>query len=266
MLCEINMNTFLFTWNPSKWHWSDLPEAVVKVNTGEVYVIDWRYGNTKKIQIGDTFLLMRLGVPPKGIIGLGQVLSKPYYLPHWDEEKARDGKMAPWVDLLFSRLSESPLVDETTLKTDKAIMQFDWYPQASGVLVPQSIAAQILNMIEKQSKSKYEPLTPESLTGISEGKPKLITITTYDRSPLARQQCIDHCGTSCIICGFNFEDKYGKIGKGFILVHHLKQVADVGEEHEINPIKDLRPVCANCHSMLHKKRPAYGIEDIKIHT
>jgi 5-methylcytosine-specific restriction protein A len=260
------MSTFLFTWNPSKWHWSDLPEAVVKVNTNEDYDIYWSCGNTKKISIGDTFLLMRLGVPPKGIIGLGQVLSKPYYLPHWDEEKAKDGKMALRVDLLFRQLSESPLVDETTLKTDKETKQFDWFPQALGVLVPQNIAARILKMIEQQSESKFVPLSPESLATISEGKTIRITITTYDRSPLARQQCIDHYGTSCVICGFNFEVKYGQIGKGFIHVHHIKQVADVGEEHEINPIKDLRPVCANCHAVLHKRRPAYGIEDIKIHT
>lgn len=259
------MNTFLFTWNPAKWHWSDLPTAVVKVNTGEDYDIYWSCGNTKKIQIGDTFLLMRLGVPPKGIIGLGQVLSKPYYLPHWDEEKARDGKMALRVDLLFCQLSESPLVDEITLKTEKETKQFDWFPQASGIYVPQSVAVHILNIIEKQSASKYEPLPRESLERISEGKAKLVTITTYDRSPFARQQCIDHYGLSCVICDFNFENKYGQIGKGFIHVHHLRQVADVRGEHEINPVKDLRPVCANCHAMLHKKRPAYGIEDIKIH-
>ncbi len=260
------MNTYLFTWNPSKWHWHDLPEAVVKVNTGEDYYFRWSCGNRKNIQIGDTFLLMKLGVPPKGIIALGQVLSNPYSLPHWDELKARDGKTALRVDLLFSQLSDFPIVEEKTLKTDKTTMKFNWFPEASGVLVPQGIADYIVKIIEKQSKIKYKPLTPENLTKISEGKAKRLTITTYDRSPLARQQCIDRYGTSCIICGFNFEVKYGQIGKGFIHVHHIKQVADVGEEHEINPIKDLRPVCANCHAMLHKKRPAYGIEEIKIHT
>jgi len=259
------MNTYLFIWNPSKWLWSDLPEAVVKVNTGEDYNMRWSCGNTKKIQIGDVFLLMRLGVPPKGIIGFGQILSRPYSQPHWDEEKARDGKTALRVDLLFNQLSDSPLVAEKTLKTDKETKQFDWFPQASGILIPQIIATHILRMIEKQTETKYQLLTSENLMKISEGKAKLITITSYDRSPFARQLCIEHYGTSCIICGFNFEVAYGQTGKGFIHVHHLKQIADVGEEYEIDPIKDLRPVCANCHAMLHKKRPAYGIEDIKIH-
>jgi 5-methylcytosine-specific restriction protein A len=30
----------------------------------------------------------------------------------------------------------------------------------------------------------------------------------------------------------------------------------VGGEHDINPIDDLIPVCANCHSMLHRVSPA----------
>jgi hypothetical protein len=38
-------------------------------------------------------------------------------------------------------------------------------------------------------------------------------------------------------------------------VHHLKQVAYDGEEHLVDPIEDLRSVCANCHRMLHKVRP-----------
>ncbi|MEW6738299.1 MAG: HNH endonuclease [Nitrospirota bacterium] len=243
-----------------------MPEAVVKVNTGEYYDISWNCGNTKKIQIGDTFLLMRLGLPPKGIIGVGQVLSKPHFLPHWDEEKAKEGKTALFADLLFDQLSEPPFIDENALKTDEETRQFKWFPQSSGILVPQSIADNILRRIEKQSRTKYKALTPQELTKISEGKVKIITITTYDRSPFARQQCIDHYGTTCLICGFNFENKYGQIGKGFIHVHHLTQIADIGEEHEIDPIKDLRPVCANCHAMLHRKRPALGIEDIKIYT
>jgi 5-methylcytosine-specific restriction protein A len=43
----------------------------------------------------------------------------------------------------------------------------------------------------------------------------------------------------------------------------LKQLADIGEEYQIKPIEDLRPVCANCHRMLHKERPPLGIEELK---
>ena len=40
-------------------------------------------------------------------------------------------------------------------------------------------------------------------------------------------------------------------------------MADIGEEYEIDPEQDLRPVCANCHRMLHRKRRAISIEELK---
>ncbi len=64
----------------------------------------------------------------------------------------------------------------------------------------------------------------------------------------------------------HFEEEYGNIGKCFIHVHHLTQLADIRQGYEVNPIKDLRPVCPNCHAMLHKKNPPYTIEQLKLKT
>ncbi|MFG3611289.1 hypothetical protein [Rummeliibacillus stabekisii] len=47
-------------------------------------------------------------------------------------------------------------------------------------------------------------------------------------------------------------------------VHHLKELHTIGESYEVEPIADLRPVCPNCHAILHKRKPAYSIEEIKI--
>ena len=52
------------------------------------------------------------------------------------------------------------------------------------------------------------------------------------------------------------------MGKNFIHVHHIKPLSEIDKEYKINPIQDLRPVCPNCHAMLHKKVPAYSIEEI----
>ncbi|NLO69847.1 MAG: HNH endonuclease, partial [Porphyromonadaceae bacterium] len=52
-------------------------------------------------------------------------------------------------------------------------------------------------------------------------------------------------------------------GKDFIHVHHLRQVATIGKEYEVNPVKDLRPVCPNCHAMIHRRSEPYTIEEIK---
>lgn len=56
----------------------------------------------------------------------------------------------------------------------------------------------------------------------------------------------------CEICGFDFSEKYGKIGDGFIEAHHKVELSKIEGEHEVKP-SDFAMVCSNCHSMLHRE-------------
>lgn len=96
-----------------------------------------------------------------------------------------------------------------------------------------------------------------------EGTNTQITANVYERNTQARAACLSHYGYSCVICGFNFEKQYGDMGAAYIHVHHLKPLATIGSEYEIDPIRDLRPVCPNCHAMIHKREPPYTIEEMK---
>lgn len=100
-------------------------------------------------------------------------------------------------------------------------------------------------------------------TTLTEGLKRTISVNTYERNPKARQKCIEHWKPICSICDFDFEKKYGDLGKGFIHVHHLVPVSDIGRTYQVDPIKDLRPVCPNCHSILHKTNPPLTIEELK---
>lgn len=108
---------------------------------------------------------------------------------------------------------------------------------------------------------------PSSTTHL-EGKVRQVLVNTYERNPAARGKCIAHYGTACSVCSFDFGKTYGDIGEGFIHVHHLKEVSSIGKEYEVDPIEDLRPVCPNCHSMLHTARPSLSIEALRqtLHT
>lgn len=96
-----------------------------------------------------------------------------------------------------------------------------------------------------------------------EGSVCQVNINSYERNPEARRRCIEHHGTSCCVCGFNFEEKFGSVAQGFIHVHHLKPLSEIQEEYEVNPITDLRPVCPNCHAMIHLGGKTRTIEDVK---
>ncbi len=83
-------------------------------------------------------------------------------------------------------------------------------------------------------------------------------------SPIhVRAKCIAELGTRCVICNFNFEETYGEVGQGFIQVHHLTPLAEIGEEYTVDPIQDLQPVCANCHTIIHRRKPAYSLDEVR---
>ena len=96
-----------------------------------------------------------------------------------------------------------------------------------------------------------------------EGASFTVQVSAFERNPVARQKCVAHYGTSCFVCGFDFGATYGGSAKNYIHVHHLKPLASIGEEYVIDPIKDLRPVCANCHAVIHLQQPPYSIEEVK---
>lgn len=96
-----------------------------------------------------------------------------------------------------------------------------------------------------------------------EGGTKSISVNAYERDPRARQKCLDIYGFNCAVCDMSFQKTYGEIGASYIHVHHLVPLAGRGEKYEIKPETDLRPVCPNCHAMLHKNDPPYSIEELK---
>lgn len=94
---------------------------------------------------------------------------------------------------------------------------------------------------------------PEEITNeLHEGAGTVINVNKYERNPLARKKCIEHFGCTCYICNMNFEEEYGEIGAGFIHVHHLTPLSAIKDSYVVNPIKDLIPVCPNCHAMIHR--------------
>ena len=104
--------------------------------------------------------------------------------------------------------------------------------------------------------------TPERY---SEGARFSVTINAYERNPKTRAACIAHYGHTCAVCGFNFGKAFGSLGAGFIHVHHVVPIGKMGKEYEINPVADLRPVCPNCHAMIHQAEPALRVAQLRSH-
>ena len=123
----------------------------------------------------------------------------------------------------------------------------------------------ILKEYKKYNETLDNIIYPDDIedTRIIEGKKQTIIVNAYERNSKARHKCIEYYGYDCSVCGFNFEKIYGESGKNFIHVHHIVPIATIKDTYEINPIEDLRPVCPNCHAMLHRGKEVKSIEQLK---
>lgn len=98
----------------------------------------------------------------------------------------------------------------------------------------------------------------------TEGQEQNVESIRFERNKIARKQCIEIYGCKCSICGFDFEERYGELGKDFIEVHHIIPISQRGGKYTLNPITDLIPVCSNCHSMIHRRKEPYDIDELKL--
>ncbi len=98
---------------------------------------------------------------------------------------------------------------------------------------------------------------------LREGAKRTVEVNAYERNPEARRRCIQHYGPSCAVCGLEFGMAYGPVADGHIHVHHLKPVAEIGAEYEVDPVADLRPVCPNCHAVIHIGGQTRSIEEVR---
>jgi len=106
------------------------------------------------------------------------------------------------------------------------------------------------------------PEETSATASLVEGAVCKVSVNAYERNNEARIKCLEHHGYTCCICNFNFKSIYGSVGDNFIHVHHIRPLSEIGQEYIVDPVKDLRPVCPNCHAVIHRRIPAYTIEEV----
>lgn len=260
--------TYLLTWNPARWNWDDLDECVAKVERTGSHREPWSCGVTKAMRRGERVFLMKLGQEPRGIVASGWVRSRVHKEPHWDS-KAPRGKTALYVDIEWDKiLDPDKNIFHLAQLQGGVYSKMHWSPQASGVTIPDDVAEQLekdwAEFLKRPPVDEEVRFPQEVAPGtFPEGATRPVTVNAYERSAEGRKMCIAHHGFLCSVCGFDFEKTYGEIGAGFIEVHHLKPLSSLGKGYRLNPIEDLRPVCPNCHAMLHRKKPVYSIQRLR---
>lgn len=108
------------------------------------------------------------------------------------------------------------------------------------------------------------PSLLETDDGMLEGRPELRLVAHRHRESVLRRRKLAQAirqspdgQLRCAVpgCGFCFEDVYGRGAKGYIQVHHLKNLGNRRRPSRTR-LKDLTIICANCHAMLHYLDPS----------
>lgn len=242
---------FLFAWNSKPERFEGYMMCLKKIAKKGTCNLLWRC-DTVKINPGDRVFLMKLGKFPKGIIGSGKALTFP-----------DDGVIKIQLDTLLN--SDEKILDIANLQKGRLAQQ-NWTPQMNGIAIRNNLLQPLeekwADYLQKQRTARSSGSITTAATYM-EGLANEVVQIRYERNLQARIACLKHHGFSCSVCGFNFERQYGPLGRNFIHVHHIIPISKIGKEYTINPVKDLRPVCPNCHAMLHKLEPQLTIKKLK---
>ena len=129
------------------------------------------------------------------------------------------------------------------------------------------IAKTIKGLAELDENYENLDIDDEKDFEIQEGK--LFTLThryrERDRKIVSKkkQRVLKDTGRlQCEGCGFDFKERYGDHGEGFIECHHTTPISEIKVGEKTN-LDDLSLLCSNCHRMIHRRRPWLTIEELK---
>lgn len=221
--------------------------------------VDWR--GSFSPSVGDIVFIYRTK-PHKRICYMMEVtkIKIPYRntindIKYWGKNHSPKGETNP--ETLYHRLSLLSESESSRLYLKELQQQgMKGVPQG-----PRKLSGKLLDYILSQFYPQLSGFYElEVIDQYYEGALKKVYVDRYERDYNARNKCLEIHGCKCVVCGMTFESIYGEVGRGFIHVHHTIPISTIGQTYQIDPEKDLVPICPNCHAMLHRKDPPYKVE------
>ena len=133
---------YLLTWNPDNWNWPDYKEKVQAAKEGKAVIESWT-SSSKQPNVGDQVFLLKTKV---GIIGHGHVEKASYEAPHYNSEKAQEGRKTNHIDVKFDWLMDETENNYISIDLLESVFpKQTWRPQSSGI----EIKEEYINNLEK---------------------------------------------------------------------------------------------------------------------
>lgn len=243
---------------------SNIKEYNVREAFKKLSVIDWKQSNNiKSAQAGD-IVFIYLTAPLSAIMFkcVIQTVNKPISTIE-DEEFVINGKNF----VNYGRYMELKLLKSIPHSEALTLKKLNENGINGNIQGPRTLSGEALEYVLNHFYNEAKKVSEENeLENFLYKEGKLIESygTRFERDQALRRKAIEIHGTTCKVCGFNFEDYYGELGKGFIEVHHIKPMYISRKEVNVNPQTDLVPLCPNCHRMIHRKKDSpLEIDELK---
>lgn len=271
------MSTYLATWNPGFWPWTNLAENAQQTRDGIAVSEAWSCGVTKRIEPGSRLFLLKQGKEPKGIMGSGRSTSGVYEGEHWNTSLAERGKTALFVEAEWEIILDpaiEPLLPVAAFQVGGDLPAVHWNTQSSGISIPDAVAERMealwLRHVEGLRGAAMPILGENGFTDdveFPEGRVLYRLHRCRERSSRlteeAKATALRRDGRlACQACGFDFLATYGEIGRHFIECHHTIPISELTAGMKTK-VTDLALVCSNCHSMLHRRRPWLSVRELR---
>ncbi len=112
---------------------------------------------------------------------------------------------------------------------------------------------EILRCLPHAPAERHEP----TIYPRCENRQVVVRHLARERDSLLAEDCKIRDKYACQVCGLQFEEMYGELGREFAEAHHKIPLSRLDGEIK-STINDLATVCANCHRMLHRMEGKIG--------
>ena len=121
-------------------------------------------------------------------------------------------------------------------------------------------AAAVVALLPVEEESEN---AQSEVTGYPEGALATVQANRYERDRRNRAAAIAIHGTACKGCNLEMGARYGSVASGFVEIHHVTPVSQLGPGYVIDPERDLLPLCPNCHAVVHRRSPPFTVAELR---
>ena len=176
----------------------------------------------------------------------------------------RNTRKVNWINsFLPQKIDNEEVIAELGVRQTIKAIQKQFFIDKFFPLIPEDSKTKIYDMIISREISDFPIIEEDELDLSFKEKKKLRLHKSFDRDPKLIKEAKKIHGYTCMACGFNYKEKYGEIGEDYIEAHHLISFAELDENTDLSPKKDVVVLCANCHRMIHRFEDTSNINKFK---